>query len=68
MLLQEYIEEKNIRVKIQIFATDIDHNAIKRAREGIYNESIKDNISQIRLKKFLSKKKIHSKSILLFVR
>ncbi len=37
---------------LQIFATDLDNEAIETARKGIFPESISENISKERLKRF----------------
>ena len=45
LCLQE-IDRLNTRPRISIFATDIDEDALKTAREGIYPEAIADNIPE----------------------
>ncbi|MFH2028441.1 MAG: chemotaxis protein CheB, partial [Nanoarchaeota archaeon] len=57
ILFQEYMDEKNKHLNVQIFGTDIDEDAIKKARAGIFPASIKDNVSSARLKRFFTKKK-----------
>jgi two-component system CheB/CheR fusion protein len=52
ILLQEYLESIKTNYKIQIFATDIDSNAIATARSGLYPASISADISQERLDHF----------------
>jgi len=42
-------------LSIQIFATDIDDQAIVKARQGIYRESISDSVSKQRLQRFFTK-------------
>lgn len=54
MALLEYFE-RDSQVVIQIFATDIDDLAIEKARQGIYRESIEENVSPQRLKRFFTK-------------
>jgi two-component system CheB/CheR fusion protein len=51
----EYIRESRTEIKVQIFATDIDNEAIEIARAGVYPESISVDVSSERLKKFFSK-------------
>jgi two-component system CheB/CheR fusion protein len=51
----EYIRDTKTDIKVQIFATDIDNEAIEVARSGIYPESISVDVSPERLKKFFSK-------------
>src|SRR5664279_1038476 len=40
---------------LQIFATDLDNEAIEIARKGVFPESISENISEERLKRFFLK-------------
>jgi two-component system CheB/CheR fusion protein len=53
MLLQEHIEELKQSFKLQVFATDIDHRAIEKARAAIYPASLAIDISPERLARFL---------------
>jgi two-component system CheB/CheR fusion protein len=55
MVIHEHLEKVKIRSKVQIFATDIDPDAISVARNGLYPESISVDISSKRLKKFFTK-------------
>ncbi len=52
MLLLERIEAEAAHVKLQIFATDIDAQAVMLAREGLYPETIEKDVSAARLAKF----------------
>ena len=52
--LIEYLEEKGLDVKIQIFATDVSSASIEKARIGIYSQSIADDISPERLERFFT--------------
>ena len=52
MLAAEYAVEKNAAPKIQIFATDIDENAIGYAREGFYTDTETADVSDERLRRF----------------
>jgi len=54
ILLQEHMEALRRTFKIQIFATDIDSQAIERARAGIYPASIAVDISPERLERFFA--------------
>jgi two-component system, chemotaxis family, CheB/CheR fusion protein len=56
IILEEAMERINQRLSVQIFATDIDADAIERARGGAYPESIAADVSPERLKKFFLKK------------
>ena len=42
------------RFKLQIFATDLDHDAIEKARSGVYPSSIAADVSPERLKRFFN--------------
>ena len=55
MLLKEHVDTINSYAKIQIFATDIDDDALNFARAAIYPESIFADISPERLKRFFMK-------------
>ena len=52
MLLRERMEELKENFKVQIFATDIDREAIDHARAGIYPSSIIADVSPERLAHF----------------
>ena len=56
MILRECIDEQGTDLDIQIFGTDLDSNAIKIARDGVYSETIVNNVSEERLNKFFWKK------------
>jgi two-component system, chemotaxis family, CheB/CheR fusion protein len=55
MVLAECIEESKRDVKIQIFGTDIDEDAIGKARGGLYSGNIAADVSPQRLKRFFAK-------------
>jgi two-component system CheB/CheR fusion protein len=52
MLLIERIESENARMRLQIFATDVDAQAVMLAREGFYPPSIEKDVSPVRLARF----------------
>ncbi|MFH0731144.1 MAG: chemotaxis protein CheB [Pseudomonadota bacterium] len=52
ILLQEHMESLKQNYRVQIFATDIDSQAIATARPGIYPASIAADISPERLTRF----------------
>jgi two-component system CheB/CheR fusion protein len=54
MLFRESLDAANAapRYKLLIFASDLDKEAIARARAGIYPESIATDVSEARLKRF----------------
>ncbi|HEY5305764.1 MAG TPA: CheR family methyltransferase, partial [Pseudolabrys sp.] len=55
MLLQERIAAEKSNVKLQVFASDVDPDAVARARDGFYPLSIAADISAERLARFFSK-------------
>ena len=55
MILYECIEELKKHAFIQMFATDIDEQAIEKAREGVYPASVADDVGPERLNKFFVK-------------
>jgi two-component system, chemotaxis family, CheB/CheR fusion protein len=54
ILIQEYMEIQKLNFQIQLFATDIDAEAISTARAGIYPVSIAADISEERLQRFFT--------------
>ncbi|MGK2857826.1 MAG: CheR family methyltransferase [Thermoanaerobaculia bacterium] len=54
MLLHERMETLKDNARVQIFATDIDANAIAEARGGVYPSSIATDVSPERLARFFS--------------
>ncbi|WP_234572288.1 chemotaxis protein CheB [Rhodohalobacter sp. 614A] len=52
MLLLEHASEIDNYPQIQIFASDVDENALSRAREGRYPKSIEDSVPKERLQRF----------------
>jgi two-component system CheB/CheR fusion protein len=59
MLLQEYATEKKTDCVVQIFGTDIDEEAIEKARIGIYPLSIAADVTPERLERFFVKEENH---------
>ncbi len=57
IVLKEAVEEIKPRGKftIQIFATDLDRDAIDKARRGVFPANIATDISEERLKRFFTK-------------
>lgn len=55
MCLLEYLGDAAANIPLQIFATDIDDAAIERARNGIYADSIAQDVSPERLRRFFAK-------------
>jgi len=54
ILVQEYLDRLRRHILVQIFATDIDAQAITQARAGIYPASIAADISPARLQRFFT--------------
>jgi two-component system CheB/CheR fusion protein len=50
--LLEFFEENTISPGLQIFATDINEAAIKKARQGIYPDAGMEGVSRVRLQKY----------------
>lgn len=55
ILLQEYMERHQVTFEFQIFATDIDSNALAVARNAIYPENIALSLTPTRLRKYFIK-------------
>ena len=55
MLFLEQISAANRDIKLQVFASDVDPEAVASAREGLYPETIEADVSPTRLAHFFSK-------------
>jgi two-component system, chemotaxis family, CheB/CheR fusion protein len=55
MLFREQIVAAKLGLKLQIFASDVDPDAIAIAREGVYSETIEADVSKERIARFFSK-------------
>jgi two-component system CheB/CheR fusion protein len=55
MLFREEISAANLGIKLQVFASDVDPDAIATAREGLYPASIEADVSAERIARFFSK-------------
>ena len=55
MLLREQIDASNREIKLQIFASDVDPEAVASAREGLYPQSIETDVSSKRLAQFFNR-------------
>jgi two-component system CheB/CheR fusion protein len=55
IIFKEYLDEIKSDIKVQIFATDVDKDAIETARAGVYPASIAVDVSQERLTRFFMK-------------
>jgi two-component system CheB/CheR fusion protein len=63
MLFHEEIAAANLNIKLQVFASDVDPDAVATAREGLYPKAIEAEVSPARLARFFSKE-AHSYRIL----
>ena len=55
MLFQEQIAAVKSGVKLQVFASDVDPDAVAAAREGLYPRTIEATVSAARLQRFFTK-------------
>lgn len=55
ILLQEQLAAAQKNCRVQIFATDVDEEALALARKGLYSESIAAEVSPKRLTRFFAK-------------
>jgi two-component system, chemotaxis family, CheB/CheR fusion protein len=55
MLFQEQITAEKYKGKLQVFASDIDADAVAIARTGLYTNTIEADVSPERLQRFFSK-------------
>ena len=55
MLFREGITAAKRNIKLQVFASDVDPDAVASAREGLYPETIEADVSPERLARFFSK-------------
>lgn len=55
MLFHEAIRSAKRHVKLQVFASDVDQDAVAVAREGLYPQAIEADVSAARLARFFTK-------------
>jgi two-component system CheB/CheR fusion protein len=55
MLFLEEIAAANVNLKLQVFASDVDPDAVAHARDGLYAKAIEEDVSPERLARFFSK-------------
>ncbi|MBL8496586.1 PAS domain-containing protein [Nitrosomonas sp. JL21] len=55
IILKEWLEKSQQEFKIQIYATDLDEDAVATARLGIYSLNIIQDVSPERLRRFFTK-------------
>jgi chemotaxis methyl-accepting protein methylase/signal transduction histidine kinase/chemotaxis response regulator CheB len=56
ILLDEAMEKLEKQVRVKIFATDIDKEALEKATQGIYAETIANDMTQERLQRYFIRK------------
>ncbi|MDJ0632335.1 MAG: chemotaxis protein CheB [Xenococcaceae cyanobacterium MO_188.B29] len=56
ILLDEALEKSDKQVRFKIFATDIDKEALEKATQGIYSETIVNDITSQRLERYFIRK------------
>ena len=54
MLFLEEIAAVRRNIQLQVFASDVDEDAVAHAREGLYPESIAADVSPVRLARFFT--------------
>lgn len=56
IIFKEALEKmkKRKNISFQIFATDLDHDAVEKARKGFFPSSISENVSSERINRFFS--------------
>jgi two-component system, chemotaxis family, CheB/CheR fusion protein len=57
MLFREQIAESGRDIKLQVFASDVDPDAVASARDGVYPQTIEAAISSARLAQFFTKER-----------
>jgi len=55
ILLREWMDETHLDFKVQIYATDLDEDAIASARAAVYTPNIVQDVSPERLRRFFVK-------------
>jgi len=55
MLLREVMDATHVNLRVQIYSTDLDDEAIATARAGLYPPNIAQDVSPERLKRFFTK-------------
>ncbi|MDZ7628341.1 MAG: chemotaxis protein CheB [Parvularculaceae bacterium] len=55
MIFLEKLDASGSKAKVQIFASDVDPDAVEQAREGFFPESISADVTAERIKRFFNK-------------
>ncbi|AOF80820.1 sensory box protein [Methyloversatilis sp. RAC08] len=58
MVLREFMDDTHQELKVQLYGTDLDDDAIALARAGLYPPNITPDITPERLRRFFSKEEI----------
>ncbi len=58
ILIKEFMEKKQKKFTAQIYGTDLDDEAISKARAGIYSHNISQHLAPERLNRFFIKEKM----------
>ncbi len=53
--LSELLDEERLNLSLQLFGTDINEAALERARAGVYSETITEDVSPERLRRFFAR-------------
>ncbi|MGM0606775.1 MAG: CheR family methyltransferase [Candidatus Muiribacteriota bacterium] len=56
ILINEFLEQNKLECEVKIFATDVDKNAVSRASEGVYPESVISDIDPVLVSKYFTRK------------
>ncbi|MBI2434519.1 MAG: PAS domain-containing protein [Candidatus Hydrogenedentes bacterium] len=59
IIMQEYMESRHKNLHVQIFATDINLEAVESARLGVFPAHISDDVDPERLKRFFVQENSH---------
>lgn len=59
ILIRECLDELKLHLNVQIFATDLDDQAIELARVGLFPDGIRADVSPTRLEQFFTKEDSH---------
>ena len=59
MLFQEAIAAAKLTIKLQVFASDVDPDAVATARDGLYPDKIEAEVSPLRLARFFTREEQH---------
>ena len=58
MAFKEAMDKTKKKMTLQVFATDLDKDAINKARQGVYPENICADVSPARLRRFFTKEEL----------